>query len=151
LKICQEQTLSEINTQSVSETDFLKQQLDEMTAANSEISAENSRLWNEIQSLMTQIEKYRAEAESLIEKQSSSVDSNELKNAKEEMDQLRNSMETQILQKDQELEKTRIDLNILEGKLKSVEDQVPSNINISWMNLIRITFQRSKVSKMRRH
>ena len=151
MKICQEQTLSEINTQSVSETDFLKQQLDEMTAANSEISAENSRLWNEIQSLMTQIEKYRAEAESLIEKQSSSVDSNELKNAKDEMDQLRNSMETQILQKDQELEKARIDLNSLEGKLKSVEDQVPSNINISWMNLIRITFQRSKVSKMRRH
>jgi chromosome segregation ATPase len=53
--------LSKLNAHNSSEVESLKQQLNEMTAANSEISAENARLWIQVETLMTQKEVFSDE------------------------------------------------------------------------------------------
>ena len=124
LKINQEKTLSKLNAHNSSEVESLKQQLNDMTAANSEISAENARLWIQVETLMTQVGEHQEKIDSLTEKQVSLVDANELARSNDEMDQLRNTMEAEILQKDAELEKGRIQLDAWEAKLTDIQAQV---------------------------
>ena len=73
---------------------------------------------------MTQVGEHQEKIDSLTEKQVSLVDANELARSNDEMDQLSNTMEAEILQKDAELEKARTQLDAWEAKLKDIQAQV---------------------------
>ena len=125
--------LTKLNAQYSSEIDFLKQQLDEMTGANSEISTENARLWNEVQKFMVQLEESKGEISSLQERISTSADSNaalsdfsegQLIKANEELAIMRENVTKQISERDAELDKTRTDACALELRLVELLNEV---------------------------